>query len=171
MDLTRYVDQLRSDLAAAAGAGGEEARALAERLAAPLEASVRLMLLQALSAAADEVTREIAPAAVDLRLRGGEPEFVVTGAPDDAGDGAYDAATAPTPAPAPPRESDDGATARVNLRLPEGLKADVEQAATRDGLSVNAWLVRAASAALHEPGPPVRQRGGRVGQSFTGWVR
>jgi hypothetical protein len=59
----------------------------------------------------------------------------------------------------------------VNLRLPEGLKADVEQAAARDGLSVNAWLVRAASAALQEPGQPARQRGGRVGQSFTGWVR
>ncbi|WP_022927913.1 hypothetical protein [Patulibacter americanus] len=166
MDLTRYVDQLRTELAAAAGAGGDDARALAERLTAPLESSVRLMLLQALSAAADEVTQEIAPAAVDLRLRGGEPEFVVTGAPQDAGT-AYDA----PPAPAPPREPDDGATARVNLRLPEGLKADVERAAARDGLSVNAWLVRAASAALQEPGQPARQRGGRVGQSFTGWVR
>jgi hypothetical protein len=169
MDLTRYVDQLRTELAAAAGAGGDDARVLAERLTAPLESSVRLMLLQALSAAADEVTQEIAPAAVDLRLRGGEPEFVVTAAPEAEAGPAYD--EQPAPAPAPAREPDDGATARVNLRLPEGLKADVEQAATRDGLSVNAWLVRAASAALHEPAQPARQRGGRVGQSFTGWVR
>jgi hypothetical protein len=167
MDLTRYVDQLRTELAAAAGAGGDDARALAERLTAPLESSVRLMLLQALSAAADEVTQEIAPAAVDLRLRGGEPEFVVTAAPE-AGP-AYDEPPAPTAVPA--REPDEAATARVNLRLPEGLKADVEQAATRDGLSVNAWLVRAASAALQAPEQPARQRGGRVGQSFTGWVR
>jgi hypothetical protein len=169
MDLTRYVDRLSTELAAAADAGGDDARALAERLTAPLESSVRLMLLQALSAAADEVTQEIAPAAVDLRLRGGEPEFVVTAAPEAEAGPAYDEPPAPTAVPA--REPDEAATARVNLRLPEGLKADVEQAATRDGLSVNAWLVRAASAALHAPEQPARQRGGRVGQSFTGWVR
>jgi hypothetical protein len=126
-------------------------------------------LLGALSAAADEITREIAPATVDLRLRGGEPEFVVTAAPQHEPGDAYD--PEPFPAAAPARDGDDGATARVNLRLPEGLKADVEQAAARDRLSVNAWLVRAASAALEGQARPTPQRGGRVGQSFTGWVR
>ena len=74
--------------------------------------------------------------------------------------------------PAPPVEPDDGATARINLRLPEQLKAGAEQAATREGLSVNSWLVRAVAAALtnRDPGR-APQRGGRVGESFTGWVR
>ena len=83
MDLTPYVENLRRELAVAAEAGGEDARALAERLTAPLESAVRLMLLDALSAAADEITRELAPGSVELRLRAGEPDFVVTPPPAD----------------------------------------------------------------------------------------
>ena len=160
MDLTTYVENLRRELAVAAEAGGEEARALAERLTAPLEPAVRLMLLEALSAAADEITRELAPGSVELRLRSGEPEFVVIA----------EAADEPAPAPlATPAEGDEGATARINLRLPEHLKAGVEQAASRERLSVNAWLVRATAAALTDHRPP--PRGGHIGQAYTGWVR
>ncbi len=83
MDLTQYIETLRRELAVAADAGGEEARALAERLTAPLESAIRLMLLDALSAAAAEITRELAPGSVDLRLRRGDPEFVVTAPPAD----------------------------------------------------------------------------------------
>lgn len=168
MDMTPYVENLRRELAIAADAGGEDARALAERLTAPLESAVRLMLLDALSAAADEITRELAPGSVELRLRAGEPDFVVTPAPaDEPGERATDA-----PPPAPP-EADDGATARINLRLPEQLKAGIEQAAIRERLSVNAWLVRVAAAALarDDPDRRPRQRGGRLGQAYTGWVR
>src|SRR5215467_7408500 len=78
MDLTPYVSNLRQELATAADAGGDDARALAERLTAPLESAVRLVLLDALSAAAAEITRDLAPGSVDLRLRGREPSFVVT---------------------------------------------------------------------------------------------
>ena len=69
-----------------------------------------------------------------------------------------------------PPELDEAATARINLRLPEALKADVEQAAARERLSVNAWLIRAVAAAVATDDRP-RQRGGRVGQSYKGWVR
>jgi hypothetical protein len=166
MDLTPYVEKLRRELAVAADAGGEDARALAERLTAPLESSIRLMLLDALSAAADEITREVAPGSVDLRLRAGEPEFVVTPTPaDETVDPTTDA-----PAPAPP-EADEGATARINLRLPEQLKAGIEQAASRERLSVNAWLVRVATMALANDDRRPRQTGGRIGQAYTGWVR
>ena len=169
MDLTPYVEKLHRDLAVAADAGGDDARALAERLVAPLESAVRLMLLDALSAAADDITCELAPGSVELRLRSGEPDFVVTPAPVDAPD-------EPEPDIAPPLappEGDEGATARINLRLPEQLKAGVEQAAARERLSVNAWLVRAAAAALSRDNPDRRppQRGGRIGDSFSGWVR
>jgi hypothetical protein len=169
MDLRPYVENLRRDLAVAADAGGQDARALAERLVAPLESAVRLMLLDALSAAADEITREFAPGSVELRLRTGEPEFVVTPAPvDEPGEPPGDAA----PPPAPP-EGDEAATARINLRLPEQLKAGVEQAANRERLSVNAWLVRVAAAALAREDPDRRppQRGGRIGDAYSGWVR
>jgi hypothetical protein len=169
MDLMQYVENLRRELAVAAEAGGEDARALAERLTAPLESAIRLMLLDALSGAADEITRELAPGSVELRLRAGEPQFVVTPPPAET---PVEPATDVPPGPAPP-EADEGAAARINLRLPEPLKASIEQAASRERLSVNAWLVRAAAAAVAQDDPDSRprQRGGRIGQAYTGWVR
>ena len=78
MDLAPYIESLRRELAVAAEIGGDEARALAERLTAPLDAATRLALLDALSAAAAEITRELVPGSVDIRLRGRELHFVVT---------------------------------------------------------------------------------------------
>jgi hypothetical protein len=166
MDLTPYAENLRRELVVAGDAGGEDARALAERLTAPLESAIRLTLLDALSAAADEITRELAPGSVELRLRSGEPDFVVTAPPVD------EPADEPAPDVAAPPEGDEGATARINLRLPEQLKAGVEQAAGRERLSVNSWVVRVLAAAVASGGqgrPP--RRAGAVGQSYTGWVR
>ena len=163
MDLTPYVDELRRELAVAAEAAGEEAVALAERLTAPLESAIRLTLLDALSAAADEITRDLAPGSVEVRLRRREAEFAV----------ALPAKPEPEPqeAPAPPPEDADGAVARINLRLPEQLKQRVEEAANRDQLSINAWLVRAANAALGPGrGNPAPSRSA-FGEKYTGWVQ
>ncbi|WP_328718462.1 toxin-antitoxin system HicB family antitoxin [Streptomyces sp. NBC_00247] len=170
MDLTPYVETLRRELAVAAEAGGDDARELAERLTAPLESATRLTLLNVLSAAMDEVTRELAPGSVDVRLRGLDPDFVVTRPPADS--------PAEPAAPVEPlsaqasTESDEGGTARVNLRLPAHLKARAEEAASREGLSVNAWLVRAVSGAVDGGSRPrATERVQALGQSFTGWVR
>ncbi|MBF8184367.1 toxin-antitoxin system HicB family antitoxin [Nonomuraea sp. K274] len=179
MDLAPYVDQLRRELAIAAGAGGEEARALAERLAAALESAARLALLEALSAAADEITRDLAPGSVEVRLRGRDPGFVVTSPPagrpfEPAGETGDTEGGAGPPAAPPPPDGEEGGTARISLRVPEHLKPRIEEAAARDGLSVNAWLVRAVSAAL-EPGGGSRRSGPRAapqtGTRYTGWVR
>src|SRR6266536_1269815 len=78
MNLEPYMEDIRHQLEVAAEAGGDDARTLAERLVAPLEASIRLALQDALAAAADEITLELAPGSVELRLRGREPEFVVS---------------------------------------------------------------------------------------------
>jgi hypothetical protein len=170
MDLTPYVETLRRELAVAAEAGGGEARELAERLTAPLESAARLTLLNVLSAAMDEITRELAPGSVDVRLRGLDPDFVVTPPPTDGGVPVEP--VAPLEAPDAPADGDEGGTARVNLRLPAPLKARAEEAATREGLSLNAWLVRAVSAAVDGgAGPRTAQRARSHGQSFTGWVR
>ncbi|MEV8551794.1 toxin-antitoxin system HicB family antitoxin [Streptomyces glaucescens] len=172
MDLTPYVDTLRRELAVAAEAGGDDARRLADRLTAPLESATRLTMLHVLSAAMDEITRELAPGSVDVRLRGLDPEFVVTLPPGDGGALAEPAGPAePYSAPVQP-EGDEGGTARVNLRLPAHLKARAEEAASREGLSVNAWLVRAVSAAVDGGARPrTAEKSQAVGQSFTGWVR
>jgi hypothetical protein len=173
MDLTPYVDKLREELAVAAEAGGDDARALAERLTAPLDSAVRLAFLEALSAAADEITRELAPGSVDVRLRGRDPQFVVTVVPGG---------TTEPPRPAQPAAApvDDAtltagaASARINLRLPDDLKSRVEAAAGRAHVSVNTWLVRAAATVLDAD---QHQRTGTIfaadesGQRFTGWVR
>ncbi|MFJ2739589.1 toxin-antitoxin system HicB family antitoxin [Streptomyces sp. NPDC087440] len=177
MDLSPYVDTLRRELAVAAEAGGEDARVLAERLTAPLESAARLALLNVLSDAMGEVTRELAPGSVDVRLRGLDPSFVVTPAPGGPDFGWQPEQTAPATSVAPPLppDTDDGGTARINLRLPTHLKTRAEEAATREGLSLNAWLVRAVGAAV-DPGPaaarsPQDPGTGRGRQSFTGWVR
>ena len=81
MELEPYIATLRQEFASAAEAAGDEAMAVAERLVVPLESSVRLALLEALSAAADEITCDLAPGSVHVRLQGREPQFVVTPAP------------------------------------------------------------------------------------------
>ncbi|MGY0059177.1 toxin-antitoxin system HicB family antitoxin [Streptomyces sp. LZ34] len=172
MDLTPYVDTLRRELAVAAEAGGDDARELAERLTAPLESATRLTMLNMLSAAMDEVTRELAPGSVGVRLRGLDPDFVVTPPPTDGGAPLEPAAPVgpfKTPAPA---DGDEGGTSRVNLRLPTHLKARAEEAASREGLSVNAWLVRAVSAAVDGGNRPrTAEKTQTIEQSITGWAR
>src|SRR5438132_6929179 len=134
MDLRLYVENIHRQLAVAAEAGGDEARALAERLVAPLDAAIRLTLQDVLVAAAEEITCELAPGSVELRLRGRDPEFVVTPAPvdvsvDDLPDG--DVYREPTGTV----DGDEGAVSRINLRMPDQLKARIEQAASSEGLS------------------------------------
>ena len=167
MDLSPYVDQLRRELVAAAEVGGDEARALAERLTAPLEASLRLALLSALSTAAEELTTQLAPGSVDVRLRGGDISFVVTTpAPPEE--------SAAEPAPAAAADGEEGATSRITLRLPEHLKSRAEDAAAREGFSVNTWLVRAVTRALSpdDAGRSSERRRNRPsGQQYSGWVR
>ncbi|PFG42340.1 HicB-like protein involved in pilus formation [Isoptericola jiangsuensis] len=172
MNLDQYVAELQQQLATAAAAGGDDARELAARLTAPLDAAARLALLGALSDAAGEISAELAPGSVDVRLRAGSPEFVVT-APRSTPTG-----TPPPPAPAAtaqaaePADAEGGATTRTTLRLPDHLKAQAEVAAARDGVSVNTWLVRAVAAALEQStgrpaARPTQHGSGRV----TGWVR
>jgi hypothetical protein len=175
MDLLPYVETIHQQLADAAEAGGEEARALAERLAAPLDAAIRLALQDALGAAADEITRELAPGSVELRIRGRNPEFVVMPPPvepggDDFSDASYD--SAPDFGPRSFGGADDGGTSRINLRMPDQLKTRVEQAASSEGLSVNTWLVRAANFALDRTDPGRREGHASSGPGrYTGWVR
>jgi hypothetical protein len=177
MNLDPYVENIHAQLDAAAEAGGDQARELARRLSAPLDAAIRLALQDALAAAAEEITVELAPGSVELRLRGREPQFVVTPPPvepstDEVADD-EDARVNARVAPGAETEGDAGAISRINLRMPETLKARIEQAAEREGLSVNAWLVRAA-AARSERSEGVRRRERRasyVGQRYSGWAR
>jgi hypothetical protein len=162
MELGQYVSELRRQLVDSAAVAAEETRTVAERLAAELDAAMRLVLQDALSAAAGEITRDLAPGSVDLRLRGREIEFVVT-LPNTDSD--------PDDLPTTSVELDDASTSRTTLRLPDALKARVDEAALADGLSVNAWLVRAIAAALQPKQRRSVQRTLRTGDNFAGWAR
>ena len=144
MDITPYVDSLRRDLLAAAEAGGDEARQVAERLSYALDASARLALMEAISQAAAEISTELPQGGVDVRLVGRELAFVVE-APT---------AAVPTPpaAPVPPRpeEVEEGDLARITLRIPESIKARAEEKAATHGQSLNTWLVSIIRAATSD---------------------
>ncbi len=182
MDITPYVDSLRRDLAAAAEAGGDEAKAAAERLALALDPAMRLALMDALSQAAAEITSELPAGSVDVRLRGREPEFVVDVPTMPM---AAPAPPAPPPPPEPEDVDEDGAVARITLRIPESLKAKAEELAARSGHSLNTWLVttirnatrseRAINVDIDLSSIPFlddmqRGPGRRASRRLTGWV-
>ena len=156
MDLSPYVDAVRADLEATAAAGTPETQATATLLSGALDASLRLCLLDALSALAAEVTAS-GDVEVELRVHGREPQVVVTRPTPDT----------PEPAAAERLDDDDRGTARLTVRLPEALKERAEEQAGRDGLSVNAWMVRAVHGAL-SPAPSAHARGPR---RTTGYAR
>ncbi|HEY5136541.1 MAG TPA: hypothetical protein VIJ41_12165 [Candidatus Nanopelagicales bacterium] len=168
MELTPYLTDLRNQLAAAAEPGGPEARDLAERLGATLESTFRLALLDALSVATAEITQELAPVSVELRLRGRDPEFVVVVPPAPS----VVERVAPESLSAPVTGDDDAMT-RINLRLGQDLKDRVEDAARAAGMSVNSWLVRAAASAVADrpaAGSPTWTTA-RGSSHYRGWAR
>jgi hypothetical protein len=182
MDLRPYVETIHHQLAVAAEAGGDEARAVAERLTAAVDSTVRLALQDALVAAAEEITCELAPGSVELRLRGRDPEFVVwqpagfAEGPPGAGPavaGAAEGPAVPAAGGGTAAETDEGGMARVNLRLPDQLKARAEQAAANERVSLNAWLVKAVTAAVDRAAPPRREGSTPVSrrQRHVGWAR
>jgi hypothetical protein len=116
MELGTYVDRLRNELLVAAEAGGKDARALAERLTAPLDSATRLILLEAMAAAADEITRDLAPGSVEVRLRGQNPSFVVTVPPTE--EAFEDATTSRPPVSAIRAEGEEGGALRQRVARP-----------------------------------------------------
>jgi hypothetical protein len=169
MDLSEYAESLRRELTAITRFASADIAKAAEMLSETLDSTVRLALLDVLSAAADEITASLDGATVDVRLTGTEPEFVVnmTRAHDDVPQDAADA-------------SEEGGNTRVTLRISDSMKARVEAAALAAGLSVNAWLVRAVSRALESPPggprkrppfpPPPPDRSGSP-KRYTGFAR
>src|SRR6266849_3519083 len=151
MELSPYVEGLRRELGSLTRFASDDVVQVAGKLAEALESSVRLTLLEVLSAAAAEITTRLDDAVIEVRLSGSEPEFVVT----------TTAAPPPEePAGADPGEASDDMT-RITLRLPGPLKARVDAEAAAASQSVNAWLVRAIARALDQA-PAGASRGRRM---------
>ena len=173
MELSEYAETLRREVASITRFAGEDVARAGEQIAEALDASIRLTLLDVLSGAAAEITSRLDDVAIELRLSAGSPTFAVVHGPDMA--------PPPPPLPPPPpfpdasrgEAEEETGTSRVTLRLPDGLKSRADTAAVQDGLSLNAWLVRAASRALDDPAPAATQsRSGRgPGKRITGYAR
>ena len=158
MDLSPYLESVRTGVVNASSLADEQTQHVAERLGTAIESSTRLALIQALSDAAGNISAELAPSSVELRMVGQDPEFVVSVQTAEAeptllmpepgpGDEVTDSATT---------EADDEPVARITLRLPQSVKTRVDEIASSDGISTNAWLIRAVMDALSDrsgPGP------------------
>jgi Ribbon-helix-helix protein, copG family len=153
MDLSPYIESVRTGVANASSLADEQTQHVAERLGTAIESSTRLALIQALSDAAGTISADLAPSSVELRMIGTDPEFVVTVQTGEAEptllmpgtEGASSEAGEPSST-----ETDEEPVARITLRLPQSVKARVDEMASSEGISTNAWLIRAVMDALSE---------------------
>lgn len=152
MDLTPHLDAIRTDVGSIFGADEELAQAM-DRMARPLEASLQLRLLDVLGDTALELTEQLPQGHAEVRVSGKDASVVYVGAPEP-------------PAP-PPSPDEEGGMARLTLRMPEPLKAAVEEAAEAAAISVNAWLVQAVQSAVGRRGTSQRRASNRI----TGYAR
>jgi hypothetical protein len=143
MNLTIVLEGLQQDLQGIAELGDERSAQIASRLGEVLGSNLRLKMLDLFSQVAVELSSKLPSGHVEVRLAGQEPELIFVDTPaGDAGAAAEEL------------------SARISLRLPESLKSAVEQAAAREGVSTNAWLIRAIARATESR--PVHVSGKRL---------
>jgi hypothetical protein len=151
MDLSPYLESVRVGVAKASALADEPTQQVAERLGMAIESSTRLALIQALSDATSTISAELAPSSVELRMVGQDPEFVVS----------VQSAEAEPTLLLPEPESGDGdagespgdePVSRITLRLPQSVKVRVDEIASSEGISTNAWLIRTVMDALADRG-------------------
>ena len=152
MEMAHHVHAIQEDLAAAASLASDEATVEAgRRLTQALGSSLHLRLLDVVSEAALALSGSV-PGRIEVRLAGRDPELVYIEEEEE-------------PERTQAASADDAFSARIALRLPEGLKAQLEVAANLEGTSVNAWIVRALQRGL-EP----RTRSVRTGRRLSGFA-
>ena len=143
MNLTIVLEGLQEDLQGLAELGDERSAQIARRLGDALGSNLRLKLLDLLSQAALELNSKLPSGHIEVRLAGQEPELVFV---DASGESAGSVG--------------EELSARISLRLPESLKTAVEKASDAEGISTNAWLVRAIARATESR--PVHAGGKRL---------
>ncbi len=152
MEMAHHIHAIQEDLAAAASLATDEPTVEAgRRLTQALGSSLHLRLLDVVSEAALALSGSV-PGRIEVRLAGRDPELVYIEEEEE-------------PERTQTASADDAFSARITLRLPEGLKAQLEVAANLEGTSVNAWIVRALQRGL-EP----RTRSVRTGRRLSGYA-
>lgn len=151
MEMAQFLESLETDLDRIAAVGDDAVSQAATRLNQALRASAGMRLLEALGVAAVEVSAQLPAGHIEVRMSGQDPNLVYVEEEQQA---------------APQQAAEEEASARITLRLPEGLKAHVEAAASREGISVNAWIVRALHQQVNAP-----VRGPRIGSRLSGFAK
>ncbi len=149
MKMSLVVDGLRSDAVAVGELGDDTVAMVAERIADVLGRVVPGRMLDLLSEAAAELTATLPDGHVDIRVAGDDVELTYV---EDE--------------PGPMGEGDD-LSARITLRLSDGLKARLEQGAAADGVSVNSFILRT----LERGTSSNRSRNGRAGTACAATAR
>lgn len=176
MNLSPYLESVRTGVQNAAALADENTQQVAYKLGTAVESATRLAMISALSDAAGVISAELAPSSVELRMSGDDPEFVVSVSSPrteptlllpESGSGQEETADLS-------EADEDEPLSRISLRLPASVKARVDEQAAKDGISTNAWLVRAVMDALAdrraggvwpEPPPPPPPPGGSSGSA------
>lgn len=149
MQIEEHVQALREDLARIAAVGDDATKRAAELLADALEPSFARRIQEALAESALELSAELEVGRIEVRLVGNDPELIFV--PEE---------------PAAEDATGEAPEARITLRLPRSLKSRIEVAATREGVSVNTWLIKA----LHHASEPRHRHGGSK-RRLTGFGR
>ncbi len=146
MKMSLVVDGLRSDVVAVGELGDDAVAEAAERIAAVLSRSVPGRILDLLSDAATELSAVLPEGRAEIRIAGDDVDLAYVAdehVPDADGD----------------------VSARITLRLGEGLKSRVEERASAEGVSVNTFIVRA----LERGTSTQRSRGAGAGNRLRGY--
>jgi Arc-like DNA binding domain len=163
MELAPIIGGIAEDLRRTASVGDEETRRVAELLVSGIDPTLRLHLIEAIHRAARELEDSAPGATVEVRLTGRDPVLSLLAlqstAEEEGGGGTAVGGYA------------DDELLRLTIRLPEGLKSRVEQAAASVGASINSWIVAALARALDAPGPARTQPGRRMPRRITGFVQ
>ena len=150
MQLEHHIRLIQSDLAAAAALGDDATAETARRLSDALGASITMRLLDILNDVALALNEQLEGGHVEVRLVGREPDLVYV--PEQS----VESQALPG----------DELSARITLRLPEALKVGVEATAAQEGISTNAWVVRALARSLGQGSRP-KGRGRNRLQGFA----
>jgi hypothetical protein len=155
MQMSQFIEALQADLRELAEIGGDELVQATQRLAGAVKQSATLRLIDALTQIALDLSSQLPNGHVEIRLAGQDPQLVyVEEEPSE-----------------PVATGDDSLAARITLRLPESLKSSIETAAESEGVSVNAWLVRALQRAVAGGSAGATVRAHRSDKRITGFAQ
>jgi len=143
MLISHYVEAIQTDITNLGQLGGDEWADQSIRLAGAVEPALRGRLLEAINEIVAEANESSPGLRLELRLAGDDVSLVRGETPVEATETATDR------------------SARFALRLPEDLKALIEEHATRTGASANSYIVRALARELADSDSKSRTRSGR----------